>query len=128
MSSIKLCIELSLEQQQFPKSSSDSPLSNLEVMSTSIRDGLRTRAESQPDDNYPRLNCKFTVMPTFSSDAPNQGNSPQRSEKSIILSIQLNMQNQVQHDLVESLEKKEEVEMILHIQQVEQPEFCLNFL
>jgi hypothetical protein len=88
-------------------------------MSTPMENGLRVRAGSQPDDNYPRLNRESTFAPAFSSDAPNLGNSPQRSETSVIPPIQPNLQDQVRYDLGASLEKEKEVEMIPHIQQVE---------
>jgi hypothetical protein len=91
-------------------------------MSTPMENGLRTRAESQPDNNCPRLNCKSTFAPAFSSDAPNLGNSLQRSETSVIPPIQPNLQGQVQYAIGASLEEEEgEVE-------VEDSGFCMNLL
>jgi hypothetical protein len=128
MSSAALSFVFSLDREQSPKPSSDSPLSNLAIMSTPMEDRLRTRAESQPDDNCPRLNRTSIFAPVFSSDAPNLGNSPQRSEASVIPPIQPDPQDQVQHDLGASLEKEEEAEMIPHIQQVEDSGLCMNLL
>jgi hypothetical protein len=125
MASAALSILFSLDQEQSPKSSSDSPLSTLAIMSTPIEDRLRTRAESQPDDNCLRLSRTSIIAPAPSSDAPNLDNSPQRSEASVIPPIQPNPQDQVQHALGASLEKEEEVETI---HQVEDSEFCVNLL
>jgi hypothetical protein len=119
MSSAAFSIIFSLDREQSPKPSSHSPLSNFAIMSTPMENGLRARAGSQPDDNYPRLNRESTFAPAFSSDAPNLGNSPQRSETSVIPPIQPNLQDQVRYDLGASLEKEKEVETIPHIQQVE---------
>jgi hypothetical protein len=128
MSSAALSVLFSLDQDQSPKSSSDPPLSNLAIVSTPMEDRLRTRAESQPDDNCPRLNRTSIIAPALSSDAPNLGNSPRESEASVIPPIQPNPQGQVQHALGASLEKEEEVETIRHIQQVEDSGFCMNLL
>jgi hypothetical protein len=128
MSSAALSILFSLDQKQSLKSSSDSPLSTLAIMSTPMEDRLRTRVESQPDDNCLRLSRTSIIAPALSSDAPNLDNSPQRSEASVIPLIQPNPQDQVQHALRASLEKEEEVESIHHIQQVEDSEFCMNLL
>src|SRR5450432_2671332 len=119
MSSAAFSIVFSLDREQSPKPSSDSPLSNLAIMSTPMETGLGTKAESQPDDNFPRSNCKSVFAPAFSSDAPNLGNSPQRSETSAIPPTQPNLQDQVQYTLGTSLEKEEEVETIPPVQQVE---------
>jgi hypothetical protein len=119
MSSAAFSIMFSLDREQSPKPSSNSPSSNFAIMSTPMENGIRARAESQPDDNCPRLNSNSTFAPAFSSDAPNLGNLPQRSETSVIPSIQPNLQDQVQYTLGASLEKEEEVETIPHIQQVE---------
>jgi hypothetical protein len=126
MSSAAFSILFSLDQKQSPKSLSDSPLSNLAIMSTPIGDRQRTGAEIQPDDNCPRLNHTSIIAPALSSDAPNLGNSPQRSEASVIPPIQSNPQDQVQHALGASLEEEEEVETTPHIQQVEDSGFCIE--
>lgn len=128
MSSAAFSILFSLDREQSPKPSSDSSLSNLAIMSTPTENELRTRAESQPDDNCPQSNCKSIFAPAFSSDAPNLGNSPQRSETSAIPPIQPNLQDQVQDALGASLEKEEEVKTIPHIQQVDDSGFCVNLL
>lgn len=123
MSPAAFSIVFSLDREQSPKPSLDSPLSNLAIMPTPIGNGLRTRAESQPDDNCARSNCKSIFAPSVTSDAPSLGNSPQGSETSATPPIQPNLQDQVQYTLGASLEKEEEFKTIPPVQQVE----TLNF-
>jgi hypothetical protein len=119
MPSAAFPIVFSLDREQSPKPPSDSPLPNLAIIPTLIENGLRIRAESQLDDNCPLLSNKLVFTLAFSSDAPNLGNSPRRSETLVISLIQPNSQDRVQYALGASLEKDEEVETIPHIQQVE---------
>jgi hypothetical protein len=125
MSSAAFSMVFSLDREQSPKPSLDSPLSNLAIMSTPMENGLRTRAESQPDNNGPRLNYTSTFAPAFSSDAPNLGNSPQRSETSVIPPIQPNLQDQVPYAIGASLEEEEEEE---EEAEVEDSGFCMTLL